>query len=224
MRFSTNGLKYFAKLFEFSRISAQYHTPGRQSPYSIILQYTESICAQYHNVHQRSRISLLFFDTKIRITRQKRNQNRKYFYSLVSGPAQFDWWKKTRGRKSSWTVPLNKYLWSITNVSVIEVLCVRKFCELIVGKIGFSSFLYLIDGRDSAESKLTTGQDSAESKLTTGRDSAESKLTTGRDSAELKLTIGWDSAESKLTTGRDRAELKISATQDRRCAKTKLKT
>ena len=59
-----------------------------------------------------------FFATKIQMTRQKRNQNRK-------------------------------------------LLCVRNFCELIVGKNGFS-FLYLIVGRNSAESKLTTGRDSAE--------------------------------------------------------------
>ena len=38
------------------------------------------------------------------------NQTRKYFNPLVSGPGGFELWrKKTGGRKSRWTVPLNKY-------------------------------------------------------------------------------------------------------------------
>ena len=42
---------------------------------------------------------------KIRITRRNLNQNWKYFYPLLSGPARLDLWKKT-GPKSHLTVPL----------------------------------------------------------------------------------------------------------------------
>ena len=36
----------------------------------------------------------VFFDTKLWISRRKLNQKRKYFYPIVSGPDQFEWWKK----------------------------------------------------------------------------------------------------------------------------------
>ena len=39
------------------------------------------------------------------ITWQILNQNRKYFYPLVSGPGRSELLKKNEGRKSRWTVP-----------------------------------------------------------------------------------------------------------------------
>ena len=43
---------------------------------------------------------------KIRISRRKRSQKPNCFNPLVSGSGRFEWWKKTGGRKSRWTVPL----------------------------------------------------------------------------------------------------------------------
>ena len=44
---------------------------------------------------------------KIRISQWKWNHIQNYFNLLVSGPGWFEWWKKTRGRNSRWTVPLS---------------------------------------------------------------------------------------------------------------------
>ena len=49
------------------------------------------------------------FDTKLWISQRKRNQIRKYFNPLISGPDQFEWWKKlgVENKKSRrWTVSL----------------------------------------------------------------------------------------------------------------------
>ena len=53
-----------------SRISKYFDSPGYHTPGS------------------------QFFETKIRITQQKLNQNRKYFNPLVSGPGRFEILKK----------------------------------------------------------------------------------------------------------------------------------
>ena len=60
----------------------------------------------------RKKWSKISFDTlgrfiNIQITQPKLNQNPKYFNPLVSGPGWIKWRKKTGGRKSRWTVPLN---------------------------------------------------------------------------------------------------------------------
>ena len=85
--------------------SAQYETPGRLTLRSMIPRgdWLCAVCnpgeidsAQYHTPG---------WFIKIRISRRKRNQNRKYFNPLVSGPGRFELWKKLGGPKSRWTVP-----------------------------------------------------------------------------------------------------------------------
>ena len=60
------------------------------------------------------------------------NQNREYFNPLVSGPGRFElWMKKTRGRKSRWTVSL-KWLFGATVVA----LCDKKRRPIINHDVG----------------------------------------------------------------------------------------
>ena len=79
--------------------SPQYDTARRLTP---AVSYCGKIdSAQYHTAGSQSR--------KTRITRRNLNQrqNRKYFNPFLSSPGRIELWNKT-GRKSRWTVPLNR--------------------------------------------------------------------------------------------------------------------
>ena len=91
----TVSLKTCAKILrngsDSSRVmvsdSPEYDTPGKVTPWGINYQ------------------TLGRFQKNL-IARWILNQDRKYFKPLVGGPGRFEWRKKTRGRKSCWTVPL----------------------------------------------------------------------------------------------------------------------
>ena len=85
-------------------ISPGYHTPASQSPRGIIPQPVNKKFAKtwlpgvwYPGESISPGIILRrvsFLDTKVRITWQNLNQNRKYLNPLISGQGWFEWWLK----------------------------------------------------------------------------------------------------------------------------------
>ena len=146
-------VSYFAE----SR-SAQYHTAGgkfRAVSYWAELspQILLSDSAQYdtaQNLTLRSTVWYWAELRKIRITRRKRNQKRKYFNPLVSGSDRLEWWKKNGGRKSCWTVPLNLfctvvYLWRLLISSMSKISYhVKVYTMVSISVLFVSSGLNLI--------------------------------------------------------------------------------
>ena len=98
-----------------------------------------------------------FFKPKSRITQRNLNQTQNYFTPLVSGPGRFELWKKTGGRKSRWTVPLNlctihlqytitvhRCLWNVYLVLTVLVFTVFSTVHYVDDHVSFFFLLLLL--------------------------------------------------------------------------------